>query len=78
MFWIVGAGAIVEALRKTSDTSDNAVTTFLTTQLTHCKWDGFRFYDLIFPLVLFIVGISIVFSLAKALETSGRPKNSVE
>lgn len=69
MFWIVGAGAIVEALGKTSD---NAVTTFLTMQLTHCEWEGFRFYDLIFPLFLFIVGISIVFSLDRALESGGR------
>ena len=69
MFWIVGAAAIVKALDKTND---NAVTTFLTAQLTHVKWEGFRFYDLIFPLFLFIVGISIVFSLDKAFDEGGR------
>ncbi|MEO2014920.1 MAG: heparan-alpha-glucosaminide N-acetyltransferase domain-containing protein [Fuerstiella sp.] len=69
MLWIVGAGAIVKALDKTND---SAVTTFLSTQLRHVKWEGFRFYDLIFPLFLFIVGISIVFSLDKAFDSGGR------
>jgi len=69
MFWIVGAGSIVKALDKIDD---NAATSFLSTQLSHVEWEGFRFYDLIFPLFLFIVGISIVFSLDKALEKGGR------
>lgn len=69
MFWIVGAGAIVKALGKMDE---NSATNFLTSQLTHVQWEGFRFYDLIFPLFLFIVGISIVFSLDKALARGGR------
>tara|TARA_R110002096_G_scaffold353937_2_gene547169 strand:- start:1798 stop:3015 length:1218 start_codon:yes stop_codon:yes gene_type:complete len=69
MFWIVGAGAIAKALGKMDE---NAATTLLTTQLTHVTWEGFRFYDLIFPLFLFIIGISIVFSLDKALAKGGR------
>lgn len=69
MFWIVGAGTIVKALEKMDE---NPVTTFLSTQLSHVEWEGFRFYDLIFPLFLFIVGISIVFSLDKALASGGR------
>src|SRR6516165_5351119 len=28
----------------------------IATQLEHVKWEGFRFYDLIFPLFLFVVG----------------------
>ena len=32
---------------------------------------GVRFYDLIFPLFVFIVGVSLVFSLTKALEQQG-------
>jgi predicted acyltransferase len=63
MFWIVGAGALCRAIEKMTETP---VTTFLATQLQHVKWEGFRFYDLIFPLFLFIIGISIVFSLGKA------------
>lgn len=69
MFWIVGAGTLVRALDKMND---HPVTAFLTTQLTHAKWEGFRFYDLIFPLFLFLVGISIVLSLDKALARTSR------
>ena len=69
MLWIIGAGTIVSALEKMSA---NPVTTFLATQLTHAKWEGFHFYDLIFPLFLFIVGVSLVFSLDKALASGGR------
>jgi predicted acyltransferase len=42
-------------------------------QLEHVDWDGFRFYDLIFPLFVFIMGVSLVFSLSKGLEKGGRP-----
>lgn len=69
MFWIIGAGAIVQALDKMSGTG---LTGFLSTQLKHVPWQGFRFYDLIFPLFLFIVGVSLVFSLDKALARDGR------
>jgi len=69
MFWIVGAGALCRAIEKMSETP---VTTFLSTQLQHVKWEGFRFYDLIFPLFLFIIGISIVFSLGKAEAQGGK------
>lgn len=69
MFWILGAGTLVKALEKMSD---NAVTRFLSAQLTHVLWDGFVFYDLIFPLFLFLVGVSTVFSLDKALASGAR------
>lgn len=69
MFWILGATSIAGALQKMKA---NDVTTLLTTQLTHVTWEGFRFYDLIFPLFLFIVGVSMVFSHDKALARGGR------
>lgn len=34
-------------------------------QLEHVPWDGFRFYDMIFPLFLFIAGVAFPFSFAK-------------
>jgi predicted acyltransferase len=34
-------------------------------QLEHVEWAGFRFYDLIFPLFLFLVGTVLPFSLGK-------------
>ncbi len=69
MFWIVGGAALVNAF---GEMSDNAVTRFLRTQLQHVKWEGVRFFDLIYPLFLFLVGISIVLSLDKTLERDGR------
>jgi predicted acyltransferase len=38
------------------------------TQLDHSAWDGCTFTDLVFPFFVFIVGVSLVFSLSKRLE----------
>ncbi len=69
MFWIIGADSLVRGLHGMSDTG---FTGFLATQLQHAKWEGFRFYDLIFPLFVFIVGVAAVFSLSRILEREGR------
>jgi len=68
MFWIVGAEGLVHALDKISDTG---VVRALANQLRHKEWEGFAFYDLIFPLFVFIVGVSIVFSLGQLVEEEG-------
>ncbi len=70
MLWIIGGAALGRAL---SEVADSDVTQFIARQFQHVEWEGFRFYDLIFPLFLFIVGISIVFSVDQALATGGRP-----
>lgn len=42
-------------------------------QLLHAKWHGWTFTDWIFPFFLFIVGVSMVFSLSrKSLQTTER------
>src|SRR5689334_16549407 len=69
MFWIVGGEWIVEALQKANP---NRVTDLLSTQLQHVPWEGFHFYDLIFPLFVFIIGVSLVFSLSRILQEQGR------
>jgi predicted acyltransferase len=69
MFWIVGAGSIVQAVKQLHE---NDLTRSLATQLTHVPWEGFHFYDLIFPMFLFIVGVSMVFSLDRAKAQHGR------
>lgn len=68
MFWIMGGDALASSLGKLSN---DPVTQGIATQLTHVEWAGFHFYDLIFPLFVFIVGVSIVFSLNKAMEQHG-------
>src|SRR5512134_3041845 len=69
MFWIIGADSLVYALHQLSP---NKTTTLLANQLEHVAWTGFRFYDLIFPLFIFIAGVSLVFSLSKTIEQAGR------
>ncbi len=68
MFWIVGGGAMVSALGQASEGSFLGM---IREQLTHVEWAGFRFYDMIFPLFVFIAGVSSVFSLAKAKAGGG-------
>lgn len=43
-------------------------------QMEHVAWNGFAFYDLIFPLFLFIAGISFPFSLSKSLDMGADKK----
>jgi predicted acyltransferase len=78
MFWIVGANSLVVALDQirsghaAQKEASFSFTGFLATQLKHVYWEGFRFYDLIFPLFIFIVGVSLVFSLTKTISQVGR------
>src|ERR1041385_8826852 len=69
MFWILGADAFFQASDKLGKTGPFH---FLAVQLDHADWAGFHFYDLIFPLFVFIVGVSLVFSLGKTIQTAGR------
>src|ERR1044071_154494 len=69
MFWIIGAGALVSALKRMSP---GPLISFLGYELGHAQWEGFHFYDLIFPLFIFITGVSLVFSLSKSLDQTGR------
>ena len=44
--------------------SNNAVAHFFGTQLSHHPWHGLRFWDLIQPFFMFIVGVAIPFAVA--------------
>lgn len=44
--------------------------------MVHTPWDGFTFYDMIFPLFLFIAGISFPFSLTSSRE-KGLPQRTI-
>jgi len=69
MFWIVGAEDLVDGLRKITDSGPVRI---MADQLGHKPWAGFHFEDLIFPLFVFIIGVSLVFSLTKTIAQSGR------
>jgi predicted acyltransferase len=68
MFWIIGGDQLAQALAKWSDSDVGRV---VSEQFEHVAWEGFRFYDLIFPLFLFLVGAVLPFSLGK-LDGQGR------
>ena len=69
MFWIVGGEEIVHALYKAWPHGPLRV---LDKQMDHKPWEGVAFYDLIFPLFVFIVGASLVFSVTKMIERNGK------
>ncbi len=69
MFWIVGAEELVRGLLPVSDTGP---VRGLADQLEHVEWAGFHFEDLIFPMFVFIVGVSVVFSLGRTVAEHGR------
>lgn len=68
MFWIVGGEEVVHGLYRAWP---NGPLGFFREQLNHKAWAGFAFYDLIFPLFVFIVGVSIVFSVNRMIERDG-------
>ena len=66
MFWIIGGEDLVSSLL---EKSKNPVVKQVNENLTsHAKWVGFHFYDMIFPLFLFIAGVALPYSIAKQLE----------
>ena len=61
MIWIVGGQQIIQSILQFFKP---AVRDSLMVPLSeHAEWNGFMFYDLIFPLFIFLVGVSVVFSL---------------
>jgi predicted acyltransferase len=69
MFWIIGGDALIATIAKSFH---NPLAQFLGRQVSHRRWDGITFYDLIFPGFVFIVGVSLVYSLSRALEAGNR------
>lgn len=65
MFWITGGAFLVTTLAQKSDAGWLHT---LAEQMDHVPWEGFRFFDLIFPLFMFISGVAIPFALISKLE----------
>jgi predicted acyltransferase len=72
MFWIIGGDRVARALGRWLDTPESRR---FAEQFEHVKWEGFRFYDLIFPLFLFLVGVVLPFSLKK-YQAGDEPKRA--
>lgn len=73
MFWIMGAEEIVNTMAKATG---NSFWNGFATQLTHPDWNGFHFYDLIFPLFLFMAGVATPYSVGRELQ-KGKSKNAL-
>lgn len=73
MFWIMGGESVIIGLAAVTGWP---VLKWCASQLEHVEWHGFVFYDMIFPLFLFIAGISFPFSLAKRT-ASGEERSKI-
>ena len=62
MFWIIGGAGMFVALVELLGFPDSWVDE-LALQMEHVRWDGFRFLDLIFPLFVFISGVTVPYSV---------------
>jgi predicted acyltransferase len=69
MFWLIGGNAFVMAILPFCGSK---VRGWVLPQLNHVRWEGFAFHDLIFPLFVFLVGMSTVFSLSRLLAEKGK------
>ena len=68
MFWIMGAEEVFILLGALTGWP---VLEWWAGQMTHVEWHGFQAYDMIFPLFLFIAGVSFPFSVSKRLAVKG-------
>lgn len=68
MCWILGLSGLVKTLLERFQVPWRGV---VNEQFEHVKWEGFHFYDLIFPLFLFIAGVSLAMALPKWAAASG-------
>ena len=67
MFWIIGGDALFRSL---AEVTNWGWARAWAVQLDHAEWAGLHFYDLIFPLFMFISGVAIPFSLLAKAETA--------
>lgn len=69
MFWLVGGAGLALGIGRLLG---SPVKEGVLRQFEHAKWEGFYFYDLIFPLFVFLSGMSIVFFLGRLIREQGR------
>jgi predicted acyltransferase len=61
MLWITGGQKLVFAL---ATVTGWPLFEWMNSQMHHVEWNGFAFYDMIFPLFLFLAGVSMPYSFA--------------
>lgn len=68
MFWIMSGEHIIHALAKVAPIP---VFVWMSSQLHHTEWEGITFYDMIFPIFLFVAGVSMPYSFEKKMSIAG-------
>lgn len=66
MFWLMGGKAFVLALAALAGLD------FVRYQLTHSDWVGVRYYDLVWPSFMLMVGVAVPFSFARRSQVQSR------
>lgn len=74
MFWIIGGAELLEEIAKRVNNSAFTHVSDIFTK--HVQWEGFHFHDMIFPLFLFIIGVTLPFALGRRLE-AGEPRSEL-
>jgi len=75
--WILGGDGVFWALGEMSKGKSPVVAAagaFFARQFIHVEWEGLRFYDFVFPLFVFLTGVSIVLSLPRLVAREGSAK----
>ncbi len=70
MFWITGGSVVIRLLAEVPGLG------FFEGQHQHAVWAGFQFWDLIFPLFMFVSGVAIPFAIKYKLE-KGVPRSQL-
>lgn len=73
MIWIMGLGHVIKMI---AESSGSPFWLSFSNQFEHPVWNGFTFWDLIFPLFMFLAGVSTPYSIGRALE-KGQPKHTL-
>lgn len=68
MFWIMSGEHIIHALAKAAPIP---VFIWMSSQLHHTDWNGVTFYDMIFPIFLFVSGVSMPYSFERKMSIAG-------
>ena len=74
MFCILGADILAKSIEQMlahAGTFPAAAGAIIGAQFSHPQWHGVTFYDLIFPLFIFVTGVAIVFSLPPLVAREG-------
>jgi predicted acyltransferase len=77
IFWILGGDGLAWSLQEMTagkDSFSSNVGRMIARQFAHVAWEGFRFYDFLFPMFVFITGVAITLSLPRLVEREGKAK----